>query len=568
MSIQLSPLHLLPALLAVAGSSLALSASEGAGAARPQATFIEIPGQRELSGRMIVRPRQLASWIDEGVPAAEATARVAAARDLALQATVIRYVPQTDEYIIGVAPGESEEGTARALLDTGLFQYAEPDWVVYPVGAPDDPGYPSQWHHWSTRMQSADGWDIHSGGPSVGVAICDTGILTTHEDFALHRLEGYNAVDLLWESQGGDVGPVAGHGTLTSGAAAANGDNGKGIAGVGLNLGHRMMRVSNASSGGAFLSDIQHGARTAIEAGDRVANASYSGVDNASNLTTASYIKSIGGLMFWAAGNDARDLTFLDRDADDLIVVGATDSGDVRAGFSAYGMFVDLTAPGVSIYTTSAGSNSDYGGASGTSLSTPLAAGLAGLIWSYNPTLTPDEVEAALKAGCEDLGAGGVDDTYGYGRINVLESLLAAGPPCPGPTTYCSTSPNSFGPGARIDSSGTTSVAAADLQLAASGCPPGVLGLFFYGDVETSLPFGNGVRCVGGSPSTYRFPPVVVDSLGLAMLDVDFGAPPAGSGAGALLPGSTWKFQFWYRDPKAGGAGYNLSDGLSVPFCP
>jgi subtilisin family serine protease len=400
------------------------------------------------------------------------------------------------------------------------------------------------------------------------VAICDTGILTTHEDFALHRLEGYNAVDQLWESQGGDIGAVAGHGTLTSGAAAANGNNGKGIAGVGWSLSHRMMRVSNASSGGAYLSTIQHGARTAIEAGDRVANASYSGVDNASNLTTATYIKSIGGLMFWAAGNDGRDLTYGDRDADDLIVVGATDSGDARASFSAYGVFVDLTAPGVSIYTTKAGGDSDYGGASGTSLSTPLATGLAGLVWSYNPTLTPDEVEAALKAGCDDLGAGGLDDTYGYGRINVLESLNAAGPPCPGPTTYCSTSPNSFGPGALMAWSGSTGVAAADLQLVASGCPPGVLGLFYYGDTEASVPFGDGVRCVGGSPGTYRLPPVVVDGLGLATLDVDFNAPPAGSGPGALLPGTTWKFQFWYRDPKGGSAGFNLSDGLSVSFCP
>jgi thermitase len=278
-------------------------------------------------------------------------------------------------------------------------------------------------------MQSSDGWSIHTGNSTVSVGICDTGIRTSHEDFQLHRLEGYNAVDQKWEGQGGDISAVHPHGTMTTGCAAANGNNGVGIAGVGWDLSHRMLRVSNSSGGSAYMSTLQHAARTAVESGDRIASVSYSGVDTSSNLTTASYIKSIGGLLVWAAGNDGRNLTYGNRDNDDIIVVGGTDSGDSKAYFSAYGQFVDLVAPAVGVYTTDSGNDSDYASVNGTSFATPLTAGLAALIWSYDPALTPDDVELYLKQGCDDLGSSGVDNTYGYGRVNVYGSLSQGGGP-------------------------------------------------------------------------------------------------------------------------------------------
>jgi PKD repeat protein len=276
-------------------------------------------------------------------------------------------------------------------------------------------------------MESANGWDIHTGNPSVAVGICDTGIRTTHQDLLLHRLEGYNAVDRKWESQGGNIDPVHPHGTNTTGCAAANGNNGVGVAGVGWNLSHRMLRVSNDPSGGAYLSDLQHAARTSIEAGDRVANVSYSGVDTNSNLTTATYIKSIGGLLVWSAGNDGRNLTFGNRDNDDLLVIGATNQNDTKASFSAYGIFVDLVAPGVDVLTTHSSNNSSYAYVSGTSFSAPLTTGLCALISSADPSLTPDDIEDFLKQGTDDLGSSGVDNTYGYGRINVFGSLSLIG---------------------------------------------------------------------------------------------------------------------------------------------
>ncbi len=391
----------------------------------PRGDFVERPGERELSGRLIARPVQYEAWRAAGLVHHAARERVAAARLAMTAYDVADFVPATDEYIVRVPAGQAEATIARALLATGNFQYVEPDWILYPIACPDDPRFGNQWQH--VNMDSCAGWDLHTGGPSVAVGICDTGVRTTHEDLQLHRLEGYNAVDRLWESQGGNIGAVHPHGTQTTGCAAANGDNGVGVAGVGWNLSHRMMRVSNSSGGGAYMSDLQHAARTSVEAGDRVASVSYSGVDTSSNLTTATYIKSRGGLLVWAAGNDGRNLTYGDRDADDIIVAGATDSGDNLAYFTAYGPFVDVTAPGVSVHTTSSSSNSSYASVSGTSFSCPLTAGLCALIWSADPSLTPDEVETILKQGAEDLGAAGPDNSYGYGRIDVLGALNLVG---------------------------------------------------------------------------------------------------------------------------------------------
>jgi subtilisin family serine protease len=416
-------------------------AQPGQGGAQP---FVETPRVQEFSGRIIVRPIQPEAWKAEGLSDAQALNQVAAARALLERHSVREYIPQTDEYIIEVPAGDNENALIGLLKSSGRMQYAEPDWIVYPLATPNDPYFGTQWHHGASKMQSAAGWDLHTGEPSVSVGVCDTGIRTSHQDLYDNRLEGYNAVDRRWENAGGAIGPVHPHGTMVTGSAAANGNNGLGVTGVGWNLSHRMLRVSNSSGGSSSLSVLQHAARTAVENGDRVANVSYSGVDNASNLTTATYIKSRGGLLVWAAGNDGRNLSYGDRDNDDIIVVGATDSSDGKAYFSAYGPFVDLAAPGQSVYTTNSYSDTGYGYVSGTSFSAPLTAGLAALIWSYDPTLTPDEVETILKQGADDLGAVGLDDTFGYGRINVFGSLSLVGPTPPtAPTNLIATAVSS-----------------------------------------------------------------------------------------------------------------------------
>ncbi len=130
-------------------------------------------------------------------------------------------------------------------------------------------------------------------------------------------------------------------------------------------------------------------------------------------------------------------------------------------------------------------------------------------------------------------------------------------------TPYCLSSPNSVGAGALISGMGTTSISSANFTLYADGVPPNAAGLYYFGANEVQQPFGNGYRCVSGSVS--RFGVQAADALGVMARQVNFTAAPA---AGVLLPGSTWRFQLWYRNPAGGGAGYNLSNGLRVRFCP
>jgi chitodextrinase len=264
------------------------------------------------------------------------------------------------------------------------------------------------------------------------IAICDTGILATHQDLLLHKREGFNVPAQKWESQGGAINDINGHGTNCSGSAAANGDNAVGVAGMGWNLGHRTMRVTDSTDGSASISNLTLAARTAADVGDKVASVSYSGVNSSTVFTTGDYVRSKGALLVWAAGNSNVNLS--GNREDSVIVVGATDQNDLRASFSNYGTLVDLFAPGVSIRTTSRTSTTSYTSVSGTSFACPITAGLCGLIWSRNPSLTPAEVEAILRATCVDLGTAGVDGTFGYGRINAAAAIANTPPSTPDTT--------------------------------------------------------------------------------------------------------------------------------------
>ncbi|GEM_PF-2546365 len=129
-----------------------------------------------------------------------------------------------------------------------------------------------------------------------------------------------------------------------------------------------------------------------------------------------------------------------------------------------------------------------------------------------------------------------------------------------GTASFCVTSPNSVGAGALLTSNNQVSVAANALELRA-GPVPDQFGIFFYGSsTQAPAALGNGSLCLTGK--LVRLP-VVQASNGVLVIQPDM---TAGWNSG-LLPGTTWHFQAWYRDPAGGGAGHNLSDGLSVTFC-
>ncbi len=389
-----------------------------AGAAEPR--FTEVAGVRELSGRLIVRPLQ---------PPAEATGQArsmvdGAAPDVArarLTPHVLKHAAAVDEYVVAVPSGMRDAEFAAALLETGDYEYVEPDWLLYPVATePNDPRLSEQWHH--ARIESYQAWDYLTGA-GVTVAIVDTGCDADHPDLQGLYVPGYYTVypDQLEETYAGELtDDNVGHGTHVAGCAAAHGDNGIGVAGVGWNFDIMPIKVTNTN--GALLSDLTGGARWAVDHGAKVINVSFEGVGASAIRSAGAYIKANGGLLLWAAGNANSDLG--DWDHSEYVVVGATSTSDAKASFSNYGRPIDVVAPGTSILSTI--NNGDYGLAGGTSMASPITAGVVAMIWSANTEFTPDQVQGILYASVDDIGPAGEDDTFGHGRVNLKNAVIVA----------------------------------------------------------------------------------------------------------------------------------------------
>ena len=380
--------------------------------------YVEIPGEMEFRGFVLVRP----SDANAG-PGSVQLRSVSRDRALdRLDGLIVRSDAEIDQHVVRVPAGVSDADFAEFLELTGDYQYAHPDWLVYPIGTPDDRRFDDQWHH--QNMQSVEAWNISTGSDAVVIAICDTGVDTDHPDLQAALVSGYNSVDDLSEAAGGDIEDINNHGTHVAGCAAAIGNNDRGVVGVGWNFRIMPVRVSNSTSGGAAMSDIQRGARWSVENGARIANASYSGVRVVSNQITAEYITGLDGQFFWAAGNSGGSAG--DFIHPDLAVVAATDENDDLAGFSSFGRGVDFAAPGVRILATERGGG--YVRYSGTSMATPVAAGLAGLLWSIDPLLTPAELRRALELTADPFPATSRDVDAGSGRINAFAAAQFVDP--------------------------------------------------------------------------------------------------------------------------------------------
>lgn len=359
----------------------------------------EIPGQKEFSGTLFVQTSDPAT-VGRILPYTESI------------------LPQINAFVLETPDGYTDPEFLAFVKELGTFSIAEPNWTVFPAFTPNDPSLNLQWQH--AKMRTSLAYDHALGSPNVVVAICDTGVDTVHSDLAAAIVPGYNAVDRLPQPAGA-VNDINGHGTSCAGLAAQVGNNS--LFGAGISWGSKIMpiRVSNLTNGSASYANIFAGAIWAAENGAKVVSVSYSGPDFAGIETTGAQLRSLGVLFLWAAGNDGRNLTAFDHP--NATIVTGLDDTDGQTGF-AFGPAVDICAPGRDVFTTRR--NNAFGAFSGTSAATPVAAGLAALVFSANPDLTPEEVETALELGCQDLQAAGEDNVLAWGRIDAYRSVKLA----------------------------------------------------------------------------------------------------------------------------------------------
>lgn len=315
-----------------------------------------------------------------------------------------------------------EEALATALMATGAFAFVEPNYLVEPAVIPDDPAFASQWHH--ATIRSSDAWDHVVSTRSILIVVCDGGFDPTHRDLIDNLvLPGYNVVDGTT-----NIASTLDHGTHVTGVIAAVGNNGQDVAGVSWDDRVLPVRMSNRPDGSAFFSDMARCIEYAANAGARVVNMSYQNLHTSSTVdTAAAYLRSHGGVFIGAAANDGRDLSAFPN-SPNMLLVGATTSGDTLASFSNYGNPVDLVAPGQGIVTTRnpAIYGTTVGSVSGTSFSSPMVAGVAALLLAVSPDFTPEEVDDILLSTAVDLGDPGPDLYFAQGRVDAGAAVAEA----------------------------------------------------------------------------------------------------------------------------------------------
>ncbi|MBN1699940.1 MAG: peptidase S8 [Spirochaetales bacterium] len=310
-----------------------------------------------------------------------------------------------------------------ALMSSGLVNYAEKN-AVYSLCeyVPDDPYYSTcQYSPQITGCEEA--WEaVQSPGGGIIVAVLDTGINGEHEELEGRVIAGRNVLtgeDIPEGTNSDDNG----HGSHVAGIIGAKGDNGKGIAGVAWDCSLMPVKI--------FGNDIQtttaHIAEAivwAVDHGARVISMSFVGMLYSMAVNDAvNYALNRDVVLVAAMGNDGRAKIEYPGAHPGVIAVGATNGRDQVAYFSTRGNHISVAAPGESIYSLKNTSNTEYVFGSGTSMATPFVTGVAALLLSARPELTPVELRSIIEDSAVPLGPDEFSPAYGYGRVSVYNAL-------------------------------------------------------------------------------------------------------------------------------------------------
>jgi hypothetical protein len=230
-------------------------------------------------------------------------------------------------------------------------------------------------------------WDVTTGSPDVVIAVVDSGVDATHPDLAGAVLPGFDFVENTASRT-----PVDGHGTGVAGAAAARAN---GIGGVGTCFRCSILPLRVTGNDGiAFNTTTARAIDYAVDHGAAVVNASIYGPIVSEPLRRAiQRARAAGVLVVAAAGNEATDVPQYPAAFPETISVGASTYAGARASFSSFGSWVGFAAPECAPITVLGGS---AGVGCMTSVSSPLVAGIIGLLRTQAPLASPDQIEAAL----------------------------------------------------------------------------------------------------------------------------------------------------------------------------
>jgi len=352
-------------------------------------------------------------------------------------------------YVLDVPSGSDTRAMAAEFAQVAdVFELAEVD----PVGTlhtdPTDPGFAQQWslHNVGQPIAGLSGivdadidwleaWQTPNAAVSVVIALLDTGVSMSHPDLAGQTIPG-RCFSCGTNFNNTDDEPQLSHGTLCAGIAAAATNNGIGMAGVCPRA--KIMPIKVVGANGLFVSQhwTGNGLIWAADNGASIASMSW-GFDSAASVpflrSAIEYAHNRGVLLISSTGNDPTAFVGIPARYNEVIAVGATDSQDRAFPGQTTGAEMDVVAPGVMIYTTvdQTSTPNNYTLATGTSMSVPMVAGVAAIVWGAKPTLSAAEVRAVIESSVDDLGETGLDSIFGWGRLNARRALMMVLPPTP-----------------------------------------------------------------------------------------------------------------------------------------
>lgn len=345
-------------------------------------------------------------------------------------------------YLIEFSNIANIEEIIRTIEATGEVDFAEKVPLTRTTLTPNDPSYPSQWG--LTAIQAPLAWNYFSTGSTVVVAIVDDAVERAHPDLNANVWvnpgdatingiddDGNGYIDDVngWDVASNDNNPdppttAYDHGTHVAGIVGARSNNSVGVASIGFSV--RLMCVKSSNSATSVTNGYD-GVLYAADNGADVINMSWGGTGSSTTAQAIiDYAYGQGVVLIAAAGNDNVSTMFYPAAYTNVIAVASTTSGDVKSSFSNFGSWVDVSAPGSNIYSTFLTSLGSYGNKSGTSMASPMVAGLAGLMLSLNPSLTVTDIRNCILSTADNIDAAnpGYIGMLGSGRINANDAMV------------------------------------------------------------------------------------------------------------------------------------------------
>jgi subtilisin family serine protease/uncharacterized membrane protein YkoI len=435
---------------------------------------------------------------------------------------------------------------------------------IHPVFiTPNDSFYPDQWqHHAPSGIDSNLAWERRSGNPSVVVAVLDTGVHHNHPDLNanvwvnpreipnngidddnngyIDDTRGYDFVESATGASSftccdadcgtadNDPSDHNGHGTHLAGIVAAVTNNGIGVSGIAGGFGNgtpqstgngvRIMPLRVGWNGALlgllcgnglirmdYAAEALHYVAAQKAAGVNIAavNCSWGSSDSGGFGAAVDEVLASDVMVIHAAGNSGNSTADYLGSKVGVMSVAATDQNGAGASFTNFGDYVEISAPGVDILSTWVGPDPNtayYATASGTSMATPHASAVAGLLESFNSGLTGPQKFGLMVSSTKPYVNDGRN--LGSGILNANLALGAAGPATP--DFLVSASPGNrlvvVGGGASYDVTATAlSGFSGTIDFGASGLPFGAAASFSPGSVVGS---GTSTMTVTTGPGT------------------------------------------------------------------